>query len=429
MKQCRNDALLRTGSTKRILTPLVTYDSVRELSKPGRLNTNDLDSSADYDEEGERDDRDFTVVRNYTYAEAPPTEYVDLPDLPAASDADMLDISITMTNTVRLTNDTTDFRFNYGSAVHSVPVSMSCMEGFVYNAALGSCTDEDECEKGLCSGTGQVCTNTDGSYECECIAGYRPVFYQTEDYAGTVTRDMQCVDINECREVTHECSHYCTNTPGSYECYCPDRYQLSKDGRTCTIKRKRNEPARLAVPRCPEGYQWEGGRCQDVDECVVQADECGESFSCINTRGGYLCVHTDCPPEYDQDEAGEFCLLNCTAATARRLCADGANRGQAISHLIVTLDRFNPAQSLALVSVPAAQRTIEFETRFSLRDRRFAHIFSLETMRKTSGAVRLYANRKLQRGTLYKLHVVAKSFYRRRLEYVHHFVVHVYWAD
>uniref|UniRef100_A0A182Q292 Cell adhesion molecule n=1 Tax=Anopheles farauti TaxID=69004 RepID=A0A182Q292_9DIPT len=425
MKQCRNDALLRTGNTRKILTPLLTYDTNSfHLTKAGPLRTNDLDSSVDYEEEELENDRDFTVVRNYTYAEASPIEYVDLPD--PAPYPNKLDISITMTNTVQLTNDTMDFSLNYGSPENSLPVTMSCIEGYVYNALLGTCTDVNECENGACSGVGQLCTNTEGSFECDCIPGYRPIFYPTEDYSGSVTQDVQCVDINECREKTDECSHYCKNTPGSYECYCPDRYLLAKDSRTCTIKRKRNEPARL-MPRCQEGYQWEDGRCQDIDECALQADECGESFSCINTRGGYLCVHTDCPPEFDQDEEGQFCLLNCTHG--RYPCPDGAKKGQAISHQIVTLDRFNPAQSLTLASVPAAQRTVNFETRFALRDRRYAQIFSLETMRKTSGAVRLYANRKLQRGTLYKLNVVAKSFYRRRLDFVHHFVIHVYWAD
>uniref|UniRef100_A0A182ND63 Hemicentin-1 n=1 Tax=Anopheles dirus TaxID=7168 RepID=A0A182ND63_9DIPT len=414
VKQCRNDALLRTGNSKKILTPLVTYDSnILYHKKAGALTSNDLDSSTDYEEDELENDRDFTVVRNYTYAEAPPVEYVDLSE--PAPHPDVLDITITMTNTVRLTNDTTDFSLNYGSPTNSLPASMSCMEGFTYNALHGRCTDVDECDKGLCSGTGHLCTNTEGSFECDCIPGYRPVFYQTEDYAGSVMRDMQCVDINECREKRHQCSHFCTNTQGSYECYCPNRYLLSKDGKTCTIKRKRNEPVRL-MPRCQEGYQWEGGRCQDIDECALHADECGESFSCINTRGGFLCVHTDCPQEYDLDNDGEFCLLNCTHG--RHLCPDGATKGQTISHLIVTLDRFNPTQSLALVSVPAAQRTSDFETRFALRDRLYAHIFSLETMRKTSGAVRLYANRRLQRGTLYKLNLAAKSFHRRRLEFL-----------
>uniref|UniRef100_A0A182KDD4 EGF-like domain-containing protein n=1 Tax=Anopheles christyi TaxID=43041 RepID=A0A182KDD4_9DIPT len=424
VKQCRNDALLRTRITKKILTPLITYDTNHASTRAGQFNgqSNDFDSS-EYEDRESEPEQDFKVVRKYQYAEAAPVEYVDEPEELASPGT--LSITVSMLNSVRLSNDTTSYNLNFG---HPAQLGLSCTGGFVYNETAGSCTDVDECLGELCAGSWKVCRNTIGSYECDCMQGYRAVPYQVEQADGTIASDMQCVDINECREQTDECSHFCSNTAGGYECYCPDRYLLSSDGKTCTIKRKRNEPVRL-VPRCPEGYQWMDGRCQDIDECALQADECGESFSCINTRGGFICVHTDCPPEYEQDgEEDESCTVNCTHS--RHLCQDGASVGQSISHIIITLDRFNPRQSLAVVTIPAAlQVPHEYDTRFAWRDRRYAHVFTLETMHKTSGAVRLYANRKLQRGTLYKLNLVAKTSRRRRLEYVHHFVVHVYWFD
>ena len=43
-------------------------------------------------------------------------------------------------------------------------------------------------------------------------------------------------DINECTKGTDECSNGCTNTIGSYKCYCPNGYELDADLTTCVGK-------------------------------------------------------------------------------------------------------------------------------------------------------------------------------------------------
>jgi hypothetical protein len=40
-------------------------------------------------------------------------------------------------------------------------------------------------------------------------------------------------DENECVNSTHDCEHGCTNTPGSFECYCHTGYDLDTDGKSC----------------------------------------------------------------------------------------------------------------------------------------------------------------------------------------------------
>ena len=42
------------------------------------------------------------------------------------------------------------------------------------------------------------------------------------------------VDVNECLTGEHNCSHNCSNTPGSFECKCRDGYSLDLDGSSCS---------------------------------------------------------------------------------------------------------------------------------------------------------------------------------------------------
>ncbi|XP_061594740.1 hemicentin-1 [Cololabis saira] len=91
-----------------------------------------------------------------------------------------------------------------------------------------------------------------------------------------------CLDINEC-DVRDTCQHECMNTAGSYRCLCPAGYRLMTNGKTC----------------------------QDIDECLEQNIQCGANQMCFNMRGGYQCIDTPCPPNYQRDSATGFCLKNC----------------------------------------------------------------------------------------------------------------------
>ena len=41
-------------------------------------------------------------------------------------------------------------------------------------------------------------------------------------------------DINECATYNGACDDFCTNTDGSYTCFCSSGYQLESDGHNCT---------------------------------------------------------------------------------------------------------------------------------------------------------------------------------------------------
>ncbi|TMS20257.1 Hemicentin-1, partial [Larimichthys crocea] len=146
-----------------------------------------------------------------------------------------------------------------------------CPNGMT-KGANGTCIDIDECRDGThqCR-YNQICENTRSSYHCTCPRGYR---------SQGVGRP--CVDINEC-EVRDACQHECMNTPGSHRCICPAGYRLMTNGKTC----------------------------QDIDECLEQNIQCGTNRMCFNMRGSYQCIDTPCPPNYQRDPATGFCLKNC----------------------------------------------------------------------------------------------------------------------
>ncbi|XP_041863096.1 adhesion G protein-coupled receptor L4 [Melanotaenia boesemani] len=96
-----------------------------------------------------------------------------------------------------------------------------CNQGYTGDGTR-FCNDDDECRNvtNICGDRGR-CTNTAGSYYCECVSGYKSTGlteFQPND--GT-----ECTDIDECKsgEVCGPNSH-CHNTNGSFYCTCHRDY-------------------------------------------------------------------------------------------------------------------------------------------------------------------------------------------------------------
>eukprot|EP00117_Sycon_ciliatum_P028226 scpid81828/ scgid22741/ Latent-transforming growth factor beta-binding protein 4 len=116
--------------------------------------------------------------------------------------------------------------------------------------------DIDECKNiTTCSPSPRgTCTNTFGSYQCSCNAGY--------------TNGSTCQDLDECSITPGVCQHItdsiCKNSPGSYRCQCNPGHT----GVTCQ---------------------------EDIDECSQHGTHnCtarlnGENRICENTNGSYRC--------------------------------------------------------------------------------------------------------------------------------------------
>ncbi|XP_030626728.1 hemicentin-1 [Chanos chanos] len=169
---------------------------------------------------------------------------------------------------------------------------MRCGRGFRRTTDGLSCSDINECqESNPCH---QHCLNTIGSFRCACEPGYQ-------------LRNRRCIDINECRQRVCRSDQQCKNTRGGYICIdlCPTGMTKGANGTCVDIDECRDGTHQCRYNQicentrgsyhctCPRGYRSQGvGRpCLDVNECDMVPPPC--AHQCVNSPGSYKCV---CPP-------------------------------------------------------------------------------------------------------------------------------------
>ena len=120
-----------------------------------------------------------------------------------------------------------------------------CPTGFTGHGF--SCSDFDECLDKACD-EDLACSNTEGSYKCSCLDGYK----------GPI---QNCTDIDECQsETVCPSNAICLNHLSSYTC------------QNCTL-----------------GFIKNGADCVDVDECDLGTHDCPLNSACHNTKGSFEC--------------------------------------------------------------------------------------------------------------------------------------------
>ncbi|XP_064613167.1 fibrillin-2-like [Liolophura sinensis] len=215
-----------------------------------------------------------------------------------------------------------------------------------------NCQDIDECinENGGCA---QVCENTEGSYRCACEDGFAmsntstgvgeclPVCYDKPpglcSNGGTCVepdececppgfQTPQCDDIDECGTSTHDCEQHCVNSLGGFRCTCDEGYALSTDNRSCTPACFDEEPGvcpnhgvcvRPGECRCGAGYA--PPQCDDVDECMLDQDDCDQL--CVNVNGTFTC---DCRDGFQLTDDNKTCIPVCFGETPGN-CPNGGS--------------------------------------------------------------------------------------------------------
>ncbi|XP_051874472.1 protein disulfide isomerase Creld1-like [Pristis pectinata] len=183
------------------------------------------------------------------------------------------------------------------------PECLSCTGGSTKPCSgYGQCDgDGTRTGTGLCNCNqgyaGSVCMEcADGYFEelrndtqlvCkECYKSCKkctgPEDYKCQDCkVGWFFHEDKCLDIDECDTELQSCKagQYCVNTEGSYECRGCDKACLTCMGAG---------PSRCK--KCNKGYQMEGAKCLDINECNSEKPLCNGAYEeCENTDGSYLC--------------------------------------------------------------------------------------------------------------------------------------------
>lgn len=187
-----------------------------------------------------------------------------------------------------------------GSTDDSVYADGNENSGMLYNAdgdeSSGMVYKDDWLASTSLCPSHSTCTNTYGSYACNCDDGWEMAHASSANNGGTNTG---CVDVDECGAGNGTvCSQHadCTNMPGSFLC------------------------------SCKSGWYGDGSECNDVDECDpdvgIESKICHDNAVCTNSAGSFEC---SCLPGWEGD--GTVCIDvdECEEDSSGKLCYPGAS--------------------------------------------------------------------------------------------------------
>ncbi|XP_019908484.3 hemicentin-1 isoform X2 [Esox lucius] len=319
--------------------------------------------------------------------------------------------------------------------------SCLCPRGYRSQGVGRPCLDVDECQQ-TPSPCAHQCRNVPGSFRCLCPPGTvllgdgrscaglergqafsngtsvrarlrpqlvssagRPILSRHHGVSritrqscpiGYTNRDGTCVDVDECL-LRNPCQHECRNTIGSFQCLCPQGYQLLSNGRSC----------------------------KDIDECAVQNIQCGHNQMCFNTRGGYQCLDTPCPTSYHRGGSPGTCYRPCS-----RDCASGGSP-LLLQYKLLNLPLGIPSNhNVVRLSAFSEAGVLQERTSFAILEqgseggpRAGGHMFGI---RDEAGRGIIFTLRPLQRSGLVRLRVQATTLSTQgRITYQTIFIIYI----
>lgn len=237
---------------------------------------------------------------------------------------------------------------------------------------LKNCVILDACQSSGDKCLPGKCVNIeDGTFGCKCPAGY-------------AAYNQKCVDYDECAIESHQCSHKCKNTPGSYICQCPsdlilatdqhtcvssdlcqnnnggcsdicnvinenvvcscsDGFEIESDGQTCrpiNICAKNNGVCQhvcneeLNRCECHPGFETfdDGKTCHDLNEC--SNNPCAQQ--CLNTEGGFECK---CFDGFEKDPSTGECTDINECLSSNHQCEHNCENTDGLDFLFKSLFR------------------------------------------------------------------------------------------
>ncbi|XP_067686050.1 fibrillin-2-like [Haliotis asinina] len=228
--------------------------------------------------------------------------------------------------------------------------SCTCVKGWEGD----TCSDDvNECNTANC-GANSTCTNTNGSFICECENGFFRTAFNSCQACDANHWGKNCInrcmcgvnsvacnstngectcrtgwkgdtcneDVNECMDNATICAgtpnSNCNNTVGSFICECNSGFQQNPTTKMCvdvnecldgdlnTCSQNCTNTVGGHDCSCFDGYVGTGNSCTDINECTANATICSglANSNCTNTDGSYRC---DCVSGYVKNATTNLC--------------------------------------------------------------------------------------------------------------------------